>query len=620
MGLKLLRDDEDDFIRSAYHSDDVRKILSGPRGAQMAAAKRIEQLYIRTFDKLLPGESDAEFEARLSKNPKARRLEPETEEERAMRMHMAPSRIHGFVKRQSAHFSRRRKPQDVHVAEERPPSPPPKSTVNAYREFQTSDHPAKPKMVQGDGTPKKDAMRQWNSGLKQAWDSLPHEEREAFVAQAAAKRAAEETPEQKEIRRARCARELPEASQRKMHMWQKEAGWVGSLMLGGIDEHGEVACVMWSTGRDRYKKTFIEALAETFNCTPRYIEIMYSKWLCDIFEVPLPPADEALSAHASQPPLAPASADKSHSHPFISPAPLAPQSTPDRSALPSASQVPDPARTCVDGASTSPPLSFEVPRSPPQATSRVTSGVSNVTLATSSNPVHPTIETTPASPLRTTTITQGTPEADGGRPLNVSPNTKQTSRSEKVTAAIVSPSVHDATRVAGPSLDDLSDGSSTDDMPDTLAEVEAYVPRRSGPLVPKLTQPVVSTKQCTRKEKAVKVVARPQKARAKASVHKSKENGAENQGQISSAAAKKHVQPKKPKPRLKEPSSRPKSPEVTGPRVRHPTARSFGDLADMSAAKYARAGSSRMKADSPQPAVQHAKAEARHPKKKQRRG
>ncbi len=40
----------------------------------------------------------------------------------------------------------------------------------------------------------------------------------------------------------------------------------------------------WPTGRDRFKRTFIEALADAFNCTPRYIEIIYSKWLCDIFE------------------------------------------------------------------------------------------------------------------------------------------------------------------------------------------------------------------------------------------------------------------------------------------------------------------------------------------------
>ncbi len=91
MGLKALRDDEDDFIQTAYHSEDVRKILAGPRGAQAAAAKRIEQLYKRALGDTLPGETDSEFQARLSRNPKARRLQAESEEDRTVRINMAPS-------------------------------------------------------------------------------------------------------------------------------------------------------------------------------------------------------------------------------------------------------------------------------------------------------------------------------------------------------------------------------------------------------------------------------------------------------------------------------------------------------------------------------------------------
>ncbi len=173
-------------------------------------------------------------------------------------------RILGYVKRESQNYARRRKSQQHsgEVDDTSAPSIPSKGPTNAYREFQTSQHPSKPKMKQGDGTPKRDAMRQWNGELKTAFDGLPEEDVNAFRAQAAAKRAQDQTREGKEVRRARyvsglvssamghlCgtryARDLPEASQNKMHTWQKEAGWVGCLMLGGIDEHGEVACVMY---------------------------------------------------------------------------------------------------------------------------------------------------------------------------------------------------------------------------------------------------------------------------------------------------------------------------------------------------------------------------------------
>lgn len=91
MGRRQLRDDELEFIQQTQHTEDVRRILRGPHGAQAAASKRIEQLYRERFSGLLPGETDEEFRARQVHNPKAVRLCAESELDRQRRLSMAHS-------------------------------------------------------------------------------------------------------------------------------------------------------------------------------------------------------------------------------------------------------------------------------------------------------------------------------------------------------------------------------------------------------------------------------------------------------------------------------------------------------------------------------------------------
>ncbi|RDX45952.1 hypothetical protein OH76DRAFT_1485919 [Lentinus brumalis] len=292
MGRRQLRDDEFEFIEQTQRSDDIRRILRGPHGAQAAASKRIEQLYRERFSGLLSGETEEEYNARRRKNPKAVRLHDETEDER--------KRILGVLKRGSDNFSRRKHARGNEDSENELQSTPVASaTTNAYREFQSSQHPSKPKMHRDPDTPKSTAMRQWNHNLKNAYDSLPEADVAALQAQAEAKRAEQEGDLAKEARRAKYVQDLPALTKRAAHTWQKEGGWVGMIFAGGIDQHGEIAALHRPTGRDGQGRTFEERLAEEFGCTPQYIEVLFMKWLCEIFDAPVPLGGEGSNARSS---------------------------------------------------------------------------------------------------------------------------------------------------------------------------------------------------------------------------------------------------------------------------------------------------------------------------------
>ncbi len=94
-------------------------------------------------------------------------------------------RILGIFKRNSDKFSRRRVRKEP---DEEPHLSPLTAAPSAYREFQQSQHPAKPKMDNTPGTPHAQRMSKFNRDLKVAFDHLTSEDRQAFESQAAAKR------------------------------------------------------------------------------------------------------------------------------------------------------------------------------------------------------------------------------------------------------------------------------------------------------------------------------------------------------------------------------------------------------------------------------------------------
>ncbi len=110
----------------------------------------------------------------------------------------------GIFKRHSANFARGRKSGGAgeDVSSSSPPAPL-ASLSNPYREFQQSQHPAKPKMHVDASTPRNVAMSKYNMELKEAYDHLPAEDRAHFAAQAKMKRAIYEGDPQRELRRAK---------------------------------------------------------------------------------------------------------------------------------------------------------------------------------------------------------------------------------------------------------------------------------------------------------------------------------------------------------------------------------------------------------------------------------
>lgn len=85
MGRTELRDDERDFIEQLRVSTMIRNILNSGRGGQRRAAIRIHEEYLKQYDRLLQGETDAEYAARVCSNSKARRMVAETEDQMANR-------------------------------------------------------------------------------------------------------------------------------------------------------------------------------------------------------------------------------------------------------------------------------------------------------------------------------------------------------------------------------------------------------------------------------------------------------------------------------------------------------------------------------------------------------
>ncbi len=111
----------------------------------------------------------------------------------------------GIFKRHSANFARGRKSRGAGEDASSSSSPPAPiaSVSNPYREFQQSQHPAKPKMQPDASTPRHEVMRKYNHNLKQAFDGLSAADLAHFEAQAQSKRAIYEGDPQREIRRAK---------------------------------------------------------------------------------------------------------------------------------------------------------------------------------------------------------------------------------------------------------------------------------------------------------------------------------------------------------------------------------------------------------------------------------
>ena len=92
MGRTKLRDDELRWIEETRHSDAIRAILlRDERGTQKEAAGKIHRLYVAKFAHALEGETDEEYALRKLDNKKAKKLMPETEEDRQERMKWAYS-------------------------------------------------------------------------------------------------------------------------------------------------------------------------------------------------------------------------------------------------------------------------------------------------------------------------------------------------------------------------------------------------------------------------------------------------------------------------------------------------------------------------------------------------
>ncbi|KAI0708127.1 hypothetical protein C8T65DRAFT_740286 [Cerioporus squamosus] len=335
MGATRLRDDEADFIEAMRVSAEIRSINNGTHGAMTRAARRVEELYLQQFSGHLPGETEAEFIERRKNKKSARRLTAESDEERQERLkkigevsnfsgHSRAAiqrkyqRILGIFKRHSINFSRRKKSAAGDDENTSSPPAPLAANSNPYREFQQSQHPTKPKMPYDSATPRNEVMRKYNQELKQAFDHLPATDLAQFTAQAEAKRAIYESDPQREIRRAKHAEEMPHVVERTQQTWQRQSGWVGMCVLGGLDEHGELVGTFPSTGKDRFGLTFEERLAREFGTSTTYIRLTFSKWLGDIFDAPVPPEGAHVADVAR------------HSVPFRGPNPPVPTMQPAR--------------------------------------------------------------------------------------------------------------------------------------------------------------------------------------------------------------------------------------------------------------------------------------------------
>ena len=220
MGAKELRDDEYAFVTSTFQTAAIQKIYNGVTGRQADAARRIHQLYIAHFPELLGGETDEEYHARLKDHKKARRLVAETEAQAQIRREMAynacsrsiahlaewtnqnSQRILGYLKRKSVHNRRNKTILDEEDDARVTSGPAIVTQTNAYREFQRSDHPAKPAMPTGKSPDER--FKQYNSILKAAFDELPSADAQHFKVQASVKNAQLLEPQRSEVRRTRC--------------------------------------------------------------------------------------------------------------------------------------------------------------------------------------------------------------------------------------------------------------------------------------------------------------------------------------------------------------------------------------------------------------------------------
>ncbi|KAI0741138.1 hypothetical protein C8Q76DRAFT_791484 [Earliella scabrosa] len=298
MGATRLRDDEFKFITKTRESKEIRDILKGDRGAQAKAATRIEELYRAEFSHALGGETEAEYAERKKVEPKAKRLTAESEEERQSRLDRIHGLIVGILKRKSDKFSRNRKASQskARVHSESDDDSPPQlvSTSNAYREFQQSQHPLKPHMPSGNETPRSEAMRDYNRGMKIAYDNLSPAERQRYQAQAAEKRVKYRSIEQSEARRGKVADDMPNTVDTTLKAWQKTSGFVGWSPVGGLNSAGELVYEGPTTGRDHRGMDLPHRLAHELGTSKAYLDSLIHRWLADTFDGPTMANQECL--------------------------------------------------------------------------------------------------------------------------------------------------------------------------------------------------------------------------------------------------------------------------------------------------------------------------------------
>ncbi|KAI0038614.1 hypothetical protein FA95DRAFT_1613247 [Auriscalpium vulgare] len=315
---------ESELLARVFASPDVRALLlQKGKGKFDLSPTRIADIVVReyrdAFDAPFPAESEEAYQARrAAAHPKSHcRVEQkaaEMVEAHIARMTKAPDRIYNWVKNHTSKAPTRyrgipRLPQPKHRT----------ASVSGYTVYFKSDK--KPAKRAGEG------VGAYSARCSAAWHALSPEERAQWTATAAAAAdtadstsANDEHPPSQdggnddndhaewpnevgvtEFQRAQYAESMPYDVARTLESWKVATGWVGMVMVRGIDAVGQVASAAHFVGKDSKDRNLRERLAANLKVSAEDINNSFVGFLNDVFQAH--PGGSHPAAHNASNPL-----------------------------------------------------------------------------------------------------------------------------------------------------------------------------------------------------------------------------------------------------------------------------------------------------------------------------